>query len=178
MPEKQEPKKTATEAAAEEGRIPNVVDPGEADQDFPTPQATNEIPEWVDLPADLKIPRGTSIGFIQFLGAWTVVPHKGDRQCVVWPLTDLDERLAYSRIANNPASAANELAKQMIRSVDGVKVDAGARPGAPGCVDDFWREIGPKCRGMVIRYYSRTHNMSSEETAYFLENCVVVRTMS
>lgn len=146
--------------------------------DFPTePTAEDSIPEWATVPANLSPPPGVTMGFLRFKAEWTRVPSKGDRVCIVWSLTDLDERLAFSRVRDNFQTAVNEMAKQMIRAVDGVKVDWNAKSGEPGNLEDFWRDIGPKCRSKVVQYYNRTHMMTAAETADFLESCVVVRTV-
>lgn len=139
-------------------------------------QSNEAIPAWVDVPADMNAPQGARVCFMRFMGAWTMFPEKGERQCVMWELSDNDERVALVRCRDNPANASNELAKQMIRVVDGVKVNWAAKRGEPGNIDDFWREIGPKCRNTIVRHYQRTHVMSVEETVHFLEHCVAVRT--
>lgn len=136
------------------------------------------LPAWVDMPSDLRPPPGVQMMYLRFLPKWTTTPDKGERQCIMWPLTDNDERVALVRCRDNPANAVNELAKQTIRVVDGVRVDWGAKHGQPGNIEDFWREIGPKCRNVVTRFYNRTHSMDAAETAYFLEHCVAVRTAS
>tara|TARA_Y100000034_G_scaffold132468_1_gene195511 strand:- start:94 stop:714 length:621 start_codon:yes stop_codon:yes gene_type:complete len=167
----------AEELEHDTGRVTNLVD--EADEpEFPDAEATNSVPSWVKIPDDLKIPRGTSVGFMKFPSRMTVSPQKGDRQVVIWTLTDLDERVAYDRVQHNVANAANELAKQMIRAIDGVKVNWAAKRGDSNNIHEFWRDIGPKCRHMLVKYYSSTHAMDVEEVTYFLENCVAVRTMT
>lgn len=175
MESEQTDEQTEEQLADDEGRMPNVVNPRAAE--FPI-EDSNELPDWVNLPGDLDIPKGAPVGFLKFKAAWTVSAFKGDRQCVVWPLTDLDERVAYARVRDNIANAANELSKQMLRAVDGHKINWGVKGGEPGNPHDFWREIGPGCRSLVIRYYNRMHVLDADEVAYFLEHCVAVRTMS
>ena len=162
---------TPDEAPAE----PVEVQPPAAASENP-----NAFPPWADIPGDLNIPSGAQVCAFRFMPNWTAYPSKGARQCLMWPLTDNDERVALVRCRDNPnpAHAANELAKQMIRAVDGVKVNWAAKRGQPGNIDDFWREIGPKCRNTIVRYYNRSHAMDVAETAYFLEHCVAVRTAS
>lgn len=164
------------DALAEAARSPNVVPARKALQ-YPDAEVTNELPAWVEIPEDLAIPEGVQIGFLKFKAEWTLVPSMGDRQCVVWSLTDLDERVAYARVGDNLNMASNELARQMLRCVDGVKVNWGARRGKPGNPDDFWREIGSRCRSLIVKFWSQTHNMDAAEVAYFFEHCVAVRTM-
>ena len=173
VPPAEEDQPTTTEEAAGEGRIPNFLVEA-AEHAFPAPEDTGP-PEWADVPGDLKIPSGVEVAYLRFKAAWTCAMDKGDRTCVVWPLTDKDEKLALTRIAHNPLSASSELAKQMVRAFDGMKVDWGATPGKAGNIDDFWREIGPKCRSMLQRYHSETHSMKPDELAYFFESCVAVR---
>jgi len=164
---------TTTETAADEGRVPNFLVEA-AEHAFPEPEDSGP-PEWADVPGDLKIPAGVEVAYMRFNPEWTSARDKGERSCVVWPLTDRDEKLALTRIVHNPMSASSELAKQMVRAFDGQKVDWGATPGKAGNVDDFWREIGPKCRAVIQRYHSETHSMKPDELAYFFENCVAVR---
>lgn len=175
----------ATEAA---GREPVIGSPerevgkpgGVVGDDFqvPIPEAGEDLPPWVELPGDLIIPRGAQVGFLRIRSNLTADPSQGDRQCVVWPLTDLDERLAMSRIQDNPYNAIAELTVQMIRAIDGAKVNWAAKRGDPGNIKDFWRDLGPKGRSLVQRYYTRTHQVTAEETMDFLSECVAVRTMT
>jgi len=148
----------------DEGRLPEPDDP-----DAP-------LPGWAELPDGLTPPKGVQLGFLRIKSGLTSAPHLGDRTCVVWPLTDLDERLAITRIQGNAYNAIAEQAKQMVRAIDGVKVNWNAKAGEPGNLKDFWRDIGPKGRTLVLRYYNQTHNLSPEETADFLLSCVAVRT--
>lgn len=172
---------TMTEQTAEDGRAPNVLvnqdDVDEAQESSVFDATKDEVPDWVTIPTDLQIPRGSRVGFMLFKGKWTETAFKGDRHVIVWPLTDLDERMAWARIKDNFGHASNELSKQMIRSFDGIKVNWGAARGKPGNVEDFLAELGPRCRGLLARYYTRTHQLDSAEVAYFLEHCVAVRTM-
>ncbi len=157
-------------------------------------------PDWVDLPANFKFPRGKSIIFLKFKSAWTDTPWKGDpildpatgeavtetiyvdgeevqapvlwRQCVVWPLNIADKKLAMGRSMGDPFRAQDELSRQMIRVADGEAIDwSGA-----GSVDVFWNDLGEKCRGLLTRIYNRLHVMDTEATVDFLANCVEVRT--
>lgn len=174
--------KTTTEAARENGREPNVVINQEQINDILEPEVTvsekdDAVPDWVKIPSDLVIPRGAAVGFLRFRSAWTPFADKGDRHCIVWALTDLDERVAYARIKDNFGHAINELSKQMIRAFDGHKVNWGSIRGQPGNVDDFLGQIGPKCRALLARWYTRTHQLDSDEVAHFLEHCAIVRTM-
>lgn len=130
------------------------------------------LPEWAVMPPGFKIPAGRTVSFLKFKAEWTDAPEKGDRQCIVWNLTDNDERIAIKRASGGDAMmVAGELSKQMIRAIDGVKVNWMASKG-PGCMDTFWSEMGSKCRQMVIRWYTQNHSLSEAEQADFFENCV------
>ena len=85
--------------------------------------------------------------------------------------------LGYGRIRDNYGHAQNELAKQMVRAFDGTKVNWSAGRGATGNVDDFLDDLGPKCRGLLARWYMRTHQLDADEVTHFLEHCAHVRTM-
>lgn len=137
----------------------------------------DDMPEWAVLPNDLKIPKGRVVAFILFRADWTDTPDKGDRQCIVWNLSDADERIALKRTAmGDGLGAVSELAKQSVRAVDGHRVD-WSKPKGPGSIDQFWREIGAKCRALVQRWYLQNHQLTDREQADFFENCVAVRTM-
>ena len=142
------------------------------------PSASDEdIPEWAVLPPNLKIPRGKRVTFIRFRASWTDAPEKGERQCLLWTLTDGEEKLANDRCGGSSTRAPAEYSKQMIRAVDGVMVDWSKSRG-PGSVDEFWREIGPKGRTMLMRLYAQLHLPSDEDINDFFEHCVAVRTAS
>jgi len=141
------------------------------------PETPTDVPEWATLPPDLKIPSGRVVAFLRFRAEWTDTPNKGERHCIVWNLTDGEERVSLKRAAGAEAMlVATELAKQTVRSVDGVRTNWGA-PKGPGSIDQFWSEIGSRCRNMVIRWYSQNHMLNEVEQRDFFENCVVVRTM-
>jgi len=137
----------------------------------------NDIPSWVVVPEGLKIPVGRRLLCLQFEADITETPHKGDRHCIAWTLSDGEERLANARCNGDSSRYATEFTKQMIRAVDGVMVD-WSKPKGPGSLDEFWREIGPKGRHLAARMYSRTHLPSDEELDRFLSHCVAVVTAS
>lgn len=142
------------------------------------PEEQEQLPDWAELPADLLIPKGVVVGFVRIRARWTVAPGLGDRTAVVWPLTDIDERLALGRCQDNPYTALNEQTIQMVRAIDGLKVNWAVKSGELGNIRDFWREIGPKGRQVLQRYYNQTHNLTIAETADFLQTCVATRTMT
>lgn len=131
-------------------------------------------PPWAKIPAGFKFPRGRQVAFLRFRAEWTDTPWKGDRQAIVWTLTDADEKVALGRATGDVNRAASELSKQMLRAIDGHEVDWGGTPG-PGNVDRWWTEIGGKCRQILVRVYTQLHVLSEEERADFFENCIEVR---
>lgn len=137
--------------------------------------AGDDVPDWVVYPADLKVPKGRQVVFLRFPAGLTASPDKGDRQCVVWSINDGEEKMANDRTNGSSARAPSEFTKQMIRVVDGVTVDWSKMRG-PGSLDEFWREIGPKGRNLLMRIYTQLHLATEAETRDFFENCVAVRT--
>jgi hypothetical protein len=160
--------KKAREDEAEGDKSPlekKADDPGDPDA----------IPGWVTFPPQFKMPAGKSIAFMQFRAAWTDRPEKGDRQCILWPLSDADEKLALKRTRGESARTLSELAKQMIKAIDGVKADWTGKAG-PGNVERFWDEVGSKCRQQIQNFYLKTHSLTAEEQADFFLSCLCVRT--
>lgn len=134
-----------------------------------------EVPEWAVVPPDLKVPAGRVMMFVRFRAQWTDAPHKGDRQCIVWSLTDADEKAALNRCMGDANRAASEYTRQMIRAVDGC-VARHDIPHGSGSLDEFWTEIGAKCRILLLRLYTKWHSPTEEEIQDFFENCVAART--
>jgi hypothetical protein len=136
----------------------------------------NRIPEWVKIPPKMKIPDGQEVGFMLFRAKWTAKPQLGDRQVILWPLTDADEKLAMKRTRGESGRSLTEASKQTIRAIDGVKANwTGAF--VLGNVDTFWNDIGPKCRQLVMNFYLKTHTLEVAEQLDFFANCLVVRRM-
>lgn len=139
------------------------------------------IPEWASLPDNLKIPPGRQVMFLRFKANWTQNRTLGDRHCVIWSLSTADEQHATSRAQGNHARFMSECAKQMIRAFDGKIVDwTGASKKALDAsgrsrVDQFWEEIGPKCRSQITAMYMKLHHLSMEDEADFFTSCVAVR---
>lgn len=132
-------------------------------------------PPWVKIPEGFKFPRGRQVAFIRFRAAWTDTPDKGERQCILWALTDADEKVALSRAMGDVNRAANELAKQMVRGIDGYVADWSGNEGS-GNIDRWWTEIGGRCRGMLVRIFTQLHVLNDEERKDFFESCIVLRT--
>lgn len=139
----------------------------------PDPSA-DALPPWAKIPKGFTFPRGTQPIFVLFKSKWTAAPFKHDRTAILWELTDLDELEAYKRAGGVQPRAVQELAKAMIRSIDGHVVDWSGDPG-PGSIDAFWREIGAKCRDRLTQIYVQRHSMDAQERADFFTSCVVVR---
>lgn len=169
-------------ASTEEDTNPNgtdideAVDPPMSVPGLPEAQG-DDVPEWAIVPPSLRIPKGKSVVFLMFKASMTDAPLKGDRQCMVWTLSDGEEKLAADRCANSQNRAPAEYTKQMIRAVDGVAADWGKTRG-PGSIDEFWKEIGPKGRNMMMRVYTQLHLANDEEVRDFFEHCIAVRTAS
>jgi len=168
---------TPEEAAAMEATSYEV-----AEKNSPPPAATREepkdtesLPEWAVWPADLKIPPGREVTFLRFRARWTAKPKGQDRQCIVWALSDADEKLAIQRARGESARSIAELTKQTVRGIDGKRTDWSQRdPSASP--ERFWDEIGPKGRMMLQNYYMKTHSLTQEDQLDFFENCIAVTT--
>lgn len=169
---------TAADESALDDETEVPLDPLAEDEE-PTEEEkakSDEIPEWVIMPKDpnFKIPPGRQLGFLRLRGEWTDTASKGDRQCIVWALTDADEKLALKRTQGDSSRFLAELTKQMIRAVDGQRVDWAK--GHSTNVNRWWNEVGAKCRKILQAYYHKTHSLEDVEIADFFANCVAVRT--
>jgi hypothetical protein len=133
-------------------------------------------PGWANIPSDFNPPKGGQVIFLKFKAEWTCQPSKGDRQVICWPLTVRDEYNALQRAKGELLKTVDEMSKQMVRFIDGKPVDwTGSDQDAS--IDNFWREVGPRCRNLLHRVYTQTHTLNDEEHADFFENCVSVRTV-
>jgi hypothetical protein len=134
------------------------------------------VPSWANIPSGFDPPKGVQVIFMKFKAEWTSNPNKGERQAIAWPITVQDERNALARSKGDVLRSIDELSKQMCRYIDGHQADwTGADPNTS--IDQWWNEIGPKCRNLVHRVYTQTHNLNDEEHADFFENCLAVRTV-
>jgi hypothetical protein len=139
------------------------------------PEETPDVmPAWAvaSIPQGLRVPMGRTVVVMRFRSEWTDRADKGDRTCVLWNLSVGDEKIANQRGGDNAVNVTNEQAKAMIRAVDGTIADP--QPGKN--VDQFWNEIGKKCRGLVINHYVRAHSLTQAEKISFLASCCVART--
>jgi hypothetical protein len=149
--------------------------------------AIGGAPEWVVLPPGMRVPKGRKVIFVRFPAEWTSTPTKGIRcreqadddpslwrQGICWDMSIGDQKLALQRAMGDPNRQVDEFAKQMIRSVDGVRVDWSGMPG-DGCIDLWWEEIGAACRNSMHRVFNQLHVFSKEQMARFFESCIAVR---
>lgn len=139
------------------------------------PQAekgNRRAPSWAKVPKDLKFPKGIDVIFAKIPASFTMYPSLGERQVILWPLTDGDERLAYGR-ATSPLRAPAELTKQMVRAIDGERINWTGNPSAPGAdIDRFWHEVGPRGRDLLQRLHIQMNTVTRDEGAHFFEHCV------
>jgi hypothetical protein len=148
--------------------------PDEADEDAPAEASPMGRPGWVVWPEDLKAPRGKIVTFMRFRAAWTDTPEKGDRQCIMWNLNYADEKLAGKRAKGDAQLTLKEMAKAMVRAVDGARADFTGDRRKPGSIDRWWDEIGLKCRTLVTSHFMKMHNLGDEERIDFFANCLGV----
>jgi len=139
------------------------------------PVSESGAPAWAKVPSNLVIPPWKQIGYVRFKPSLTERPDLGERMCITWGLSVVDERLARQAARGESTRMYEELAKRMIRSVDGHKADWTGKNGE-GSVNRFWEEIGPKSRAFLINQYLQTHTPTVEETADFFLDCCTYRT--
>ena len=171
---------TPEEAAQAERDAEEVLLDGEVPDQSPLgraaaapPEQEGGFPKWSRVPDNLAIPPHKQVGFMLFKAAWTGRPELGDRDIIFWNLSVADEKLA--KQAARGGDALPELAKRMIRSIDGHKADWTGKKGL-GSVDRLWEDIGGKCRPLIINAYWKTHSLEVEETAEFFLHCCTYRT--
>lgn len=141
----------------------------------PLPDASSGgAPPWVKIPEGFKFPKGRQVVFLRFKAEWTDTPWKGDRQAIAWPITANDKKMALQRAMGDANRAADELAKQMLRSLDGYKIDWTGSP-TPGSIDVWWNEVGERVRTLIIKIFMQMHVLKKEEMIDFFEHCVAVR---
>lgn len=144
-------------------------------------------PAWVSLPSGIIVPKGRPVQYIRFKSTWTDVPKKGAphadrpdtlwRWCVLWPLTDSEEVTALQRCPSNSKAVDIQrvLTQQMIRVIDGHKVDWSGTSNEEANIEVWWNEIGSRCRGMLKNEYMKSSSLSQAETIDFFANCVEAR---
>jgi hypothetical protein len=157
----------------------------------PKEDVLGPLPSWaLPLPAEVKLPVGRQIYCMRFRAKMTETPKMGDRYCIMWSLTEADEKLAYRRTRGEATMALNELSKQMIRVVGFIRVDSAGKESADGALTDwtngpgvggimrFWDAIGARCKMQVKNAYAKLHTMEVPDIVDFFTNCVAVRTVS
>lgn len=181
----EETRKRAPKRAEIEESDPTDEELAELDAEKPAAQhypgdvareVDTSVPPWVKLPADLPFPpHGVTWAAMRFLAEWTDRPHLGDRQCIVWNLSYGDEKFARRRSKGEAESTLDEMAKQMVRAIDGKRVD-WANPSSPNNPDLFWDQIGKKCRLILVNHYTKVHVLDRDEQMHFFGHCLAVRT--
>lgn len=188
----------------EETALPEEAVEEKPKEEAPVPQALPEpaagaVPSWALLPEGLKAPRGRAVFFARFPSPWTDTPREGvpwgaltelemldfkrfgipapelGRQCIFWALSIGDQKIALGRANGDPNRFNSELAKQMIRSVDGEIVDRSG-VGTSGNLEIWWNQIGERCRSELTRACLRIHSLTAGERAVFFAHCVASRT--
>ena len=176
------------EAEASEDDVASLGEEGEAPPK-PRPAAVarvdGDVPDWVVFPDDFRLPKGEQVAFIRFRKEWCKgsAAHKGDRGCIVYPITSAEEKLAAKRARGVQELVLSELTKQSIRAVmdnvgtpDAVATAADWSGVVPaGNIDRFFDEVGPKCRPLVINVYARLHTLTQEEGLRFFAECLCIR---
>jgi hypothetical protein len=143
----------------------------DADEE-PELESTNEVPAWAVLPPDLKIPKGKQVYFIRIPADLTDRPNDGDHHCVAWNLNIADEDTALKRSRGEQFRVMRESCMQMIRAIDGHRVDwTNSNLNAPGNVKRWFNDIGPRGRLLVQNVYIRTHSVNNETSIRFFVDC-------
>jgi hypothetical protein len=164
---------TMTEDQPEEGVTEEERVAKRRAQQGQLPKTNAGTPDWVKIPSNLALPPEGEIVFVRFRPEWTPYPSKGERQAIIWPLTVKDKKLAASRIADmTEANLTVALYQQQIRAVDGLRADWTV---GDSNVEQFWNEIGEKCRGFIGSIFVQLHVADPEMTADFFGNCIAVR---
>lgn len=162
-------------------------------QDLPSPESFNSgAPHWAVFGPDFRFPPNKQVFFLRIPSDWTDNPSVGRemtdekgavmmkpgteiprkwRQCIVWSLNVADKRAALQRSLGDDDRAIEECCRQMLRSIDGVRVDWGVA----GVQDTFWNEIGERNRRLLKTLYHRLHALTQEQMTYFLADCVAAR---
>lgn len=125
-----------------------------------------DVPAWVKMPPGLIIPKGVEVSFMKL-----PTRTRGEIQIIIWELSVRDERLARARAMGDGTRLVEEMAKQMIRSID----DEIIGWADPIVVERAWDEIGSKYRNMLVVYYLKAHQLEDEERVDFFANRVVAR---
>ena len=171
------------EATAEKEKPPALVEP-------PDPDAERRYPAWAKIPEfknHQAPPPGVEIYFVPLaismmrskIGGEDLRLRDGSirkcRQIMLWELSLEDERLAFGRAGGDPNRAGGELAKQMIRAIDGMPA-TWTDERSPSDVRRIWSDMGPRYRNLLTRLYTAMHVLGDKEVTDFFANCVEQRT--
>ncbi len=157
----------ATEAAVKEATV-GIGARANARQiyfDLPPVGPVRQVPDFFPpamIPKGIKFPQGIEAMFIKIPADFTCARHKGDRFLIIWGTSEADEALVLGRSMSDPNRATGQLAKQVVRAIDGHVADWSGLP-TPGSVDQLWREIGPKGRNLLIRMMAKVNTLEQEE---------------
>jgi len=190
-------RKASLAAAAARGEAapePGIVDldgeeesDGEAGDEHADMNAP--LPPWAVLPDGFEMPRGWVVWAILIRGELTNSPKGGDRWCLLWNLTEGDQKRAAKRARGDVGRVIDEMAKGTIRLVGtvadedrgiegtGFRSDWGGKLSEPGSVDAFWNAIGAKYQHAIKSLYLKNHTFSAAEQADFFEHCVLPRSV-
>ena len=164
------------QASVDDEKVPEATfDDGDDDPQGMDQATSDAPPDWAKIPEqNFKMPEGWVVFFIRFRASWTNTPKRGDRTCILWNLSEADEKLAAKAARGDGLRLIEEMAKRMVRAIDGERADWSGAPG-PANVNQFWSEIGGKCRYMLKSMYLKNHTMSPEDSLDFFEHCVTSR---
>lgn len=146
--------------------------------DFPAP-TTEGPPVWAIVPPELVFPQGRPAFFMRFDAHLTYTPKQGIvapdnsklyRQCIFWPMSVGDKKMAASRSMGDQIRFSDEMVKSCIRAIDGEVVTL-----ANAKLDMWWDQVGEKVRALLHRLFGQAHYLSPEETTDFLEHCIEAR---
>ena len=146
-------------------------DEGKVAFKLPQPLTPNTAPAWFPrskVPQGMRFPRGITVTFICVPADQTAAKGKGDRYLILWELNEADEKLAHGRGMGDGVRTVSELAKQMIRGFDGM-IPSWAGPGSPESIDDLWRDLGAKGRGLLRRLYTQINQFDEAALTDFFE---------
>lgn len=167
------------EAEAPPAAVADEPDAGEV------PDETR-YPEWAKVPTGLKIPAGRKLWFVALDTSLMARTTGGEeielrgkkrtcRQLIFWECNLGDRKLAFKRANGDANQAADELAMQMIRAVDGVAV-TWSELRSPAYPPRIWADMGSKYRDLLHKLYASIHVLGQRELDDFFTNCVELRT--
>lgn len=86
----------------------------------------------------------------------------------LYEISSKDEQLASARGMFNMVKATHEAAKAAVGKIDGKAVD-----NSEGVVDEWWEEIGPRARGLVVSAYEKAHGVTKKTEEDFFKTAEV-----